>query len=212
MSSVSSMEPLASASDPVCGWVPAVDSIYRLSVEQYEAMVASGVFKKRDRLELINGFLVSKMTEHPPHAVASTMLWEAILRILAPGWHLRLDKPLRIPECKSVPEPDLVMVRGSVQDYLDAHPGPADVGLVVEVADSSLELDRAMMAVYGGTGIPVYWIVNLVDRQLEVYSGPRTTGYASREILKSGDAVSLIHEGALLGKIFVDELLPRRRT
>jgi Uma2 family endonuclease len=212
VSSVSSLEPLASAADPVCDWVPAVKSIYRLSVEQYEAMVASGVFKKRDRLELINGFLVSKMTEHPPHAVASTMLWEAMLLLVAVGWHLRLDKPLRIPLWSSVPEPDLVMVRGSAQDYLDTHPGPADVAVVVEVADSSLELDRAMMTVYGGAGIPVYWIVNLVDRQLEVYSGPCATGYAAREILKPDDTVSLTHEGALLGKIPVDDLLPRRRV
>ena len=88
-------------------WAPSMDSIYRLSIEQFEAMVASGVFKKRDRLRLINGFLVSKKTEHPPHAVASTMLWESMLPLVPRGWHLRLDKPLRIPVWSSVPEPDL---------------------------------------------------------------------------------------------------------
>jgi Uma2 family endonuclease len=212
VSSVSSLEPLAAADEPVCDWLPAMDSIYRLSIEQYEAMVASGVFKKRDRLQLINGFLVSKMTEHPLQAVASTMLWEASLPLVAPGWHLRLDKPLRIPNSSSVPEPELVMVRGSAQDFLEAHPGPADVGLVVEVADSSLRLDQAMATVYGRAGIPIYWIVNLVDRQLEVYSGPCASGYGSREILKPDDVVSLIIEGALRGKIRVDDLLPRRRN
>ena len=82
VSAFSSMEPLASANDPVCDWVPAMDSIYRLSVEPYQAMVAAGVFKKRDRLELINGFLVSKITALPPHAVASTMLWEGLKPVL----------------------------------------------------------------------------------------------------------------------------------
>ena len=188
-----------------------MDSLYRLSVGQYEAIVESGVFTKRDRLHLINGILVSKMTENPPHAVASTMLWETMVPLVPEGWHLRLDKPLRIPLRHSVPEPDLVMVRGSAQDYLEAHPAPADVALVVEIADSSLELDRGMVTVYGGGSVPVYWIVNLVDRQVEVYTDPCAAGYAKREILTQGEVVSLIQEGAVRGRIPVEDLLPRRR-
>jgi Uma2 family endonuclease len=192
-------------------WLPPPQSIYRLSVEQYEAIIASGAFAKRDRLQLINGILVAKMTEHPPHAVASTMLWEACVPLVPAGWHLRVDKPLRIRRRKSVPEPDLVMARGASRDYLKHHPGPTDVALVVEVADSSLGEDRDLARVYGAGGVPVYWIVNLVDRQVEVYTGPGRGGYQSRVDFKPGQEVPVIVDGVEISRVAVDDLLPRRR-
>ncbi len=103
------------------------------------------------------------------------------------------------------------MVRGSAQDYLEAHPAPADVALVVEFADSSLELDRGMATVYGGGGVPVYWIVNLLERQVEVYTEPCAAGYAKLEILKQSEAVSMTCEGVLRGRIPVEDFMPRRR-
>jgi len=97
VSTIITTEPVAFPKSSMPTWEPAIDSIYRLSVGQYEAMVASGVFTKRDRLHLIKGVLVSKMEENPPHAVAATMLWETMVPLVPGGWHLRLDKPLRIP-------------------------------------------------------------------------------------------------------------------
>ena len=144
----------------------------RLSVEKYEAMVASGAFTKRDRLELIEGNLVEKMTQNPPHSVTVGLCDDVIRVSLPAGWHTRQEKPVRIPERDSMPEPDVSVTRGKRADWLHRHPGPADVALVVEVADSTVEDDRAMALTYGGGGVPVYWLVNVRDRQIEVYSGP----------------------------------------
>ena len=71
--------------------------LYRMSMEKYEAMVTSGVFTKRDRFQLVEGLLVEKMTEHPPHASVSVTTADAIRAMLPKGWHLREEKPLRIP-------------------------------------------------------------------------------------------------------------------
>ena len=136
---------------------------YRLSVEQYEAMVASGAFKKEDRLELIEGSLVEKMTKGPNHSTGSEDC--SCDPCCAPRWLARpIEKPIRIPDRDSEPEPDVSVARGKTADYRRRHPGPAEVGLVVEVADSSVEDDRAMAMTYGGGGIPVYWLVNVARR------------------------------------------------
>src|SRR5271168_1544254 len=124
MSTITETEPVVQT--PGLGWVPSPGSLYRLSLEQYEAMVASGVFTKRDRFHLINGFLVAKMSEYPPHSAACVATGQAISSLLPVGWHIRPDKPLRIPNYASVPEPDLVITRGSCWDYQERHPEPAN--------------------------------------------------------------------------------------
>ena len=110
MSTITPLQPMTAA-QPF--WVPSLPTLYRLSIAQYEAMVASGVFTKRDRLHLINGFLVAKMTEYPPHAAACDGVRFAIEALLPTGWYVRPDKPLKIPNCISVPEPDVVVARGT---------------------------------------------------------------------------------------------------
>ena len=137
---------------------------YRVSVDQYEAMVESGVFTKHDRLELIEGLLVVKMTKGTKHSTASELCRRAIERVIPAAWHVRAEKPVRVPGRASEPEPDLSVVRGSVKDYTGRNPEPGEVALVVEVSESSLTADQTeMVRVYGGGGIPVYWIVNLRD-------------------------------------------------
>jgi Uma2 family endonuclease len=188
-------------------WMPPPESIYRLSVEQYEAMVASGIFTKRDRFHLVNGILVAKMTEYPRHASTCDAAQARVSPLLPAGWYIRMGKPLRIPSRSSEPEPDAVVARGSYRDYALRHPGPADVTLVVEVADSSLREDREMTSIYGGSGVPIYWIINLVDRHVEVYSTPYAAGYESREVFRAGELVPLLIDGVEVGRIAVDDLI-----
>src|SRR5208337_2079333 len=138
----------------------------RLSVAKYEAMVASGAFTRADRFELIEGILVERITKNPPHSVVNGFCLDALGQSLPAGWHVRKEDPVRIPNRDSEPEPDIAVVRGKRADYFDRHPGPPDVALVVEVADSTLEDDRDLAVTYGGGGIPVYWIVNIRERQL----------------------------------------------
>jgi Uma2 family endonuclease len=181
---------------------------YRLSVDQYDAMVAAGVFTKRDRLELIEGLLVAKMTKHPPHSISQELCRQAMERLLPGRWHVRQKQPVRIPERDSEPEPDLSVARGDIRDYADRHPDPEDVALVVEVAKSSIADDRKLAETYGGGGIPVYWIINLIDRQLEVYANPVGGVYPSPTILGERESVDLTIRGQVVGRIAVADLLP----
>jgi Uma2 family endonuclease len=198
------IEPLAI---PVWGPFP----LHQMTVDQYESLVESGVFTKHDRFHLINGLLVAKMTKKPPHVVACDLTREALDGLSLAGWHTRHGDPVRLPpDCE--PEPDVALVRGTTRDYSDHHPGPADIALVVEVADSSLTDDRKEMAVvYGKAGIPVYWIVNLVDRQVEVYTKPGPRGYRSTEIFKEGQSVPVVIGGQEVGRIAVEDILPSPR-
>ncbi len=181
--------------------------LFRVSLDQYEAMVESGVFTKRDRLHLINGLLVAKMTQGDAHCVADDLCRVALSGVIPAGWFIRSAKPVRLPpDCE--PEPDHAVVRGAIRDYRHGHPGPSDVGQIVEIAERSLTEDRTMVRVYGAAGVPIYWIVNLVERQVEVYSKPHPGGYATCVTHRSGQHVPVILDGTIVGQVAVDDILP----
>jgi Uma2 family endonuclease len=186
-------------------WLPS--PLYRMSLDKYEAMVDSGIFTPRDGLHLINGLLVAKMTQNNPHCTADDLCGVALEGVIPPGWYVRAAKPVRLPP-DSMPEPDRAVVRGTIRDYAHRYPGPDDVGLIVEVADSSLRNDRGQAAVYALSGIPVCWIVNLVDRQVEVYSDPGPSGYSSRVDFRAGQDVPVVFDGVQVGVIAVADILP----
>ena len=146
MATLTPTEPVTSPSQTE--WIPSPQSLYRLSLQQYEAMVAAGIFTKRDRLHLINGYLVAQMTELPPHGAACDATHSALGPLLPRRWYIRSERVLKIPGYASMPEPDLVVVRGTWRDYKSRYPEPADTALVVEVAYSSLSEDRAMAGIY----------------------------------------------------------------
>jgi Uma2 family endonuclease len=180
-----------------------------MTVDEFEAMVSSGAFTKHDRLELIEGRLVEKMTKNPSHSTASEMCRRELDRLLPAGWHTRAEKPVRIPARASKPEPDISVARGALKTYLKRDPNPDDIALLVEVSDSSVAEDRAMAVTYGAAGIPVYWIINLRDRQVEVYTKPDPAGgYGLREDFTPGDEVPLEIDGRGVGAIPVEDLLP----
>ncbi len=190
------------------GWVPS--SLYRMTLEQYEAMVEAGIFTGKERVHLINGFLVAKMTQNTPHSTADDLCGEALSRLIPPGWYVRGAKPIRIPSPgrDSKPEPDRCVVRGAIRDYSRRDPGPADVALVVEVSDSSLDDDRKLSEIYGRAGIPFYGIINLVDGQVEVYSNPGPAGYRKLEVLAPRHVLAVVIDETEVGEIPVTNLLP----
>ena len=181
-----------------------------ITVDEYERMIEDGTIGEDDPIELIEGRLVAKMTKKPDHMSSSGRARRAIESVLPPVWHARVEGPVRIPSRDSEPEPDLAVVRGDIDDYEDRHPDPADVALVVEIAKSSLAEDRKLAETYGGGGIPTYWIVNLVHRQLEVYARPANGTCSSLTILKKNELVGLIIDGQTVAQIAVADLLPRR--
>jgi Uma2 family endonuclease len=173
-------------------------------------MIDLGVLTSDDRVELIEGIVVQKMTQHPPHAVAIDYTLDALRPLLPEGWRLRQQKPIKLSD--SEPEPDLVVVRGPLQRYERRHPGPRDIALLIEVADTTLEGDRQDKGrIYARARIAVYWIVNLSDRRVEVYTEPKggkEPAYRQRNDYPLGASVPLPIDGNEVGKVSVDELLP----
>ena len=187
------------------------DPIFRLTVEQYHEMIRAGILGPDDHVELLEGWLVRKMTKNPPHVVSTALTADELRRIVPAGWHVANQDPVTTRD--SEPEPDVSVVRGKVRDYTKRHPGPEDLALAVEVADTSLERDRRLKArVYARAQIPIYWIVNINERVLEVYTQPTSLGrwpkYSSQDVLREGQSVTVVLDGRKVGKIAVRDLLP----
>ena len=188
-----------------------LDSLFRMNVDQYERLVETGVLDGQP-VELIDGLLVRKMGKKPPHVIAGEALRDELLPLIPQGWRLTIEAPVRIPEFDE-PEPDLAIVRGSREQYEEHHPGPADLGLLIEVSETTLDRDRGEKKLaYARGGVTAYWIVNLVDRQVEIYTGPTPTGYRDQRIVRSDEHVDLLLDGHVIGRIAVSAILPRNRT
>jgi Uma2 family endonuclease len=188
-----------------------VDSLRRFTVEEYHALIDSGFFAEDENYELLEGLLVHKMTKHPPHWIACGSLRDALYALGVPGFFVHGQEPVTTSD--SEPEPDAALVRGERRDYRGGNPDPQRVPFVAEVADSSLPQDRKLKKrIYARAGIPVYWIVNLIDRQVEVYtepSGPaKLPDYARCEIIPADGEAPVIIDGREVGRLAVKELLP----
>jgi len=204
MSTVTPEPPTTTPLDPA--WIPA--PLYRMSLHQYESLVDSGALSDKDRFHLINGYLVTKMTQNEPHATVDELCGAALGRIVPSGWHVRAAKPIRIPSMASKPEADRCIARGTIRDYTRRSPEPGDIALIVEMSDSSLSEDRKQAVLYAGGGIPEYWIVNLVNRQVEVHRDPRPSGYLAQRTYLPGEVLPVFIAEKELGRVGVDELLP----
>ncbi len=183
----------------------------KLTVTDYHKMIDAGVLKEGERVELLEGYLVNKMSHNTPHWVAIQKLTKRLVLIAPPGWEPCCQLPISLPD--SEPEPDGVLARGNEETFANHHPLPAEIGLVVEVSDTSLQLDRQEKGrIYARVSIPVYWIINLVDRIVEVYSEPNPSksppAYETRTDFKPGDRLPIALDGKLIGTINVSDLLP----
>jgi Uma2 family endonuclease len=181
--------------------------LHRLTVKQYQKMITDGVFAEDERVELIDGLLVDKMPHDPIHDGTISLLLDAIMRIAPAGWCPRVQGSITLST--SEPEPDFVLARGNKRTYLARHPGPSDIGLVVEVSNSSLQRDRSdKLRVYAKAGLPTYWIMNVLDMQIEVFTQPVGAVYTVEQIWRRGDAVPLELDGVPIGTISANDLLP----
>lgn len=181
----------------------APDRLHRITLDQYHQMIEIGLFGPSDRLVLLDGLLVDKMTRGPRHCTACEATREAINGALPAGWYARKEDPITLPDGPrgygSEPEPDVAVVAGSRRSYQDRHPGPGEIALVVEVADSSLADDRKALARYARAGIPVVWIVDLTNDTVEVYDDPSGPDAAPRyrksDVKRPGDLLTFMLPG-----------------
>ena len=194
------------------GLLPA-SGFYRLSVGEYHAMIRAGILTPEDRVELLDGYLVAKMPQNPPHSSTVGKLTEDLAPLVPAGWRLRVQLPITLTVGENEPEPDAALVRGDRRAFDARNPTPADFGVLVEVADSSLVSDRRAKAIlYAASGIPVYWIVNIPDSRVEVYADPDPAAlpaaYRTRTDYGVGQSVPLVLDGLQVGSVAVADLLP----
>src|SRR5215210_6496258 len=190
-----------------------IDGVYRFTADQFQRMADAGIWADEDRVELLDGLVFTKMTKNPPHNFASGQAHEALLRAMPAGWCVEKETPARLSRSWE-PEPDCMVLRGSRDDYRGRLAGPQDVVLIVEVSDeSSRARDRGRkLRGYARAGIPVYWIIDLVARLIEVYGEP--TGPAAQPlyrrltIYRPDDAVPVIIAGHEVARFAVRDLLP----
>ena len=161
-----------------------------LTVEEYHKMAEAGILSEDDRVELLNGQIIKMSPIGSKHAACVEKIGKFLDRLLIEKAMVRSQNPVVIGRF-SEPEPDIAIVSLRDDFYAERHPHPKDVFLIIEVADSSLETDRqAKLPIYAAAGIPEYWIVNLEERQLEVFQAPEEKTYRSKQLFYPGDSIT----------------------
>ena len=183
----------------------------RFTVPEYHKLIELGILTENDHLELLDGYLVEKTPHDPIHDGTIQLVEDAVRRVIPSGWCIRVQSSHTLSG--SEPEPDVSVARGDKRTYLGQHPGGANIGLVIEVSNTSLDSDRGdKIPLYARDSLPVCWIVNLVDMQIEVYENPSgavgSPTYGTRHTYKAGDAVPVSLGGVIIASIPVADLLP----
>jgi len=172
------------------------DAVLPISVGQYHDMIAAGFIP--EKTELLEGIIFRRMTKSPLHEYLAQTLFEFFQTQLGAGYLLRKEAPLTLQQSEL--EPDISIILGKRQDFIAAHPKSAE--LVIEIAVSSVELDRAKAAIYAAADIPEYWIVLAGDKQLECYRQPQHGRYQVLQHYTKADILE-----TLCGRLNLAELL-----
>ncbi|HEV8716638.1 MAG TPA: Uma2 family endonuclease [Candidatus Binatia bacterium] len=186
--------------------VAAAPVVHRFTRDEYYRMGEAGLFTD-ERVELLDGEIITMAPQNPPHAGITSRIAYALMRLLGSTVSLRVQLPIVLNDW-SEPEPDIAVCLPDPDDYEREHPRADQVLLVIEVAEASLFYDRSRkVAAYAGSGIPEYWIVNLVDRRIEALSAPdpATRRYQTEKHAVAGDILQL-PGGVLLAAA---DVLPR---
>ena len=189
-----------------------VDAPYLFSSELFLRMVENDVFPEGDRVYLWEGRVVQKMAKNRPHGISNGKFLDAFRQILPPGWHVNTEDTV-IAGPGKLPLPDVMIVRGVPDDYPLENPSASDVGLVVELAHTSLKRDLGpKMRGYASAGFPAYWVADLVGGKIIEHRDPvpDEARYATVLVHERGGALNLILDDVVIGPIPVAELLPNR--
>jgi Uma2 family endonuclease len=169
-------------------------TVKRFTLSEYHRLGELGFFGADERVELIRGEIILMPTKKTPHSVCNTLLWKQLFTLVGKRADVRVQEPIILP-ADSEPQPDVVIARNRADNYLSSHPEPADILLVIEISDSTLSYDqKKKLSIYAEDGISHYWIFNLVDNWLEVYSehyqeGRDKFGYRLKRIILPNESV-----------------------
>jgi Uma2 family endonuclease len=180
-------------------------------VDEYHRMSKAGVFDGGRKCELIHGFILEKPVPNPPHSKSTRRLFYCLGPLFPqPNWIIGVQDSITLAD--SEPEPDFFAATGPEEKYDARHPGPKDLVLVVEVSDANLGFDRGVkLALYAGSKITQYWIINVNEHRIEVYTQPRggkNPTYRQQDTYGPDDSVPVVVGGKTLGTIAVKDLLP----
>lgn len=168
----------------------------KFTIDEYHQLVDLGFFTENDRIELIRGEIIEIAPKRTPHSVCNSILFGELYRLIYDQANVRGQEPITLPP-NSEPEPDVVIAKKKADNYLSAHPTVEDIILVIEISDSTLKYDQeTKLPLYAEAGINNYWIVNLVDNRLEVYSNYFSWGkgqfdYRNKSIFLPDETISI---------------------
>ena len=165
----------------------------RFTSEEYHQMTEAGILGEDDRVELIEGEIVEMTPIGHRHAACVKRINQAFSRLFWDVSVVSVQDPIRLGD-DSEPEPDLALLRLRADFYASGHPGPEDVTLLVEVAESSADPDRRVkVPMYGRSGIPEVWLVDLEQRTVTSYRDPMPDGYRTVQVHRRGESIAPSH-------------------
>ena len=187
---------------------------HRLTVSDFHRMGEAGIFAAGDRVELIDGEVIDMSPIGALHAAIVARLTAFLCRSVGSGVIVWCQNPIRLDEA-SEPEPDIALLRPRADGYMSAHPGPEDVLVVIEVADTSLAYDLGVkVPLYARHGIPEAWVIDAATRQTRVFREPSAEGYR-RELLVGPEetlaSAVLTEDAGAAVSVTLSHLLPPQR-
>jgi Uma2 family endonuclease len=161
-----------------------------ITTAEYHQMAAVGILTADEQVELIAGQIIQKMPKGPAHSALCKRLEKLMERLLGEEILVRLQDPIQLDDY-SEPEPDIAVVHPQADFYADHHPNPAEVYLIIEVADTTISRDLGPKAkLYAAAGIPDYWVLDVTAQQVHVFREPQAAGYQRQLILGLQQSVS----------------------
>ena len=162
------------------------------SVDEYYRMSEVGVLTPDERTELIEGEIILMAAKNPPHVTIGNLAADYLRNLLAGAAYIRTQDPIRL-DLRSEPEPDIAVVQGTSRQYLEHHPTPDEIFLIIEVADATLNYDlKRKSQLYAKAKILEYWVIDVRLCQVHVFREPVQKTYRQKSVLASDASVALI--------------------
>ena len=185
---------------------PQIPKVRKFTVAEYYRMAEVGILAPEERVQLIEGEIIVMPPQSPPHAGTRNKGYRLLYLAENDRFHTRIQNPLRLDNY-SEPEPDVILMLPRADNYITAHPTPADTFVVIEVSDSTLDYDRRHKAqVYGRAGVAQTLVLNLPEDCIENFTEPGPQGYGRHTIHRRGDKIRLVALPHL--ELAVEDLLP----